>query len=338
MVGTEEIIISEAEAALYDRQIRLWGLDAQKRLRGSRVLLVGLTGLGAEVAKNLTLSGIKSLTLLDHRVARKGSANFLVPESSIGKNVAEASSERVQRLNPMVQILVDTDDISTKSEEFFGEFDVVCTTCISTEEAYRINAVCRKHSVPFYFGDTFGFVGFFFVDLIEHEFAEDVSIPVVSKDDGSPSKKSKTELTETKTVKKTVDYVSYQTAFESDISHIPKRNWRRIKEHVIMMKTLMIFRSQMNRDPEASSRDSDLSKLYEIRDHVLHEMKIEEQIVKNASFNVTFGEMSPSAAVLGGVLAQEVIKAVSHKDVPIRNFFFFNGATDCSGLVEAIGF
>jgi len=55
-------------------------------------------------------------------------------------------------------------------------------------------------------------------------------------------------------------------------------------------------------------------------------------------FSVTFGEMSPSAAVLGGVLAQEVIKAVSHKDVPIRNFFFFNGATDCSGLVEAIGF
>jgi len=68
----------------------------------------------------------------------------------------------------------------------------------------------------------------------------DVSIPVVSKDDGSPSKKSKTELTETKTVKKTVDYVSYQTAFESDISHIPKRNWRRIKEHVIMMKSMWL--------------------------------------------------------------------------------------------------
>ena len=62
-------------------------LDFLFSLRGSRVLLVGLTGLGAEVAKNLTLSGIKSLTLLDHRVARKGSANFLVPESSIGKNV-----------------------------------------------------------------------------------------------------------------------------------------------------------------------------------------------------------------------------------------------------------
>jgi molybdopterin/thiamine biosynthesis adenylyltransferase len=31
MVAKEEVTISEAEAALYDRQIRLWGLEAQKR-------------------------------------------------------------------------------------------------------------------------------------------------------------------------------------------------------------------------------------------------------------------------------------------------------------------
>lgn len=36
------------------------------RLRASRVLLVGLKGLGAEVAKNLILAGVKALTLLDH--------------------------------------------------------------------------------------------------------------------------------------------------------------------------------------------------------------------------------------------------------------------------------
>ena len=55
-------------------------------------------------------------------------------------------------------------------------------------------------------------------------------------------------------------------------------------------------------------------------------------------FRVVFGELSPAAAVLGGVLAQEIIKAVSHKDAPIRNHFFFNGATDFNGVVEAIGF
>lgn len=36
------------------------------RLRGSRVLLAGLGGLGAELAKNLVLAGVKELTLLDH--------------------------------------------------------------------------------------------------------------------------------------------------------------------------------------------------------------------------------------------------------------------------------
>ena len=35
------------------------------RLRAARVLLIGMKGLGAEIAKNIVLAGIKSLTLLD---------------------------------------------------------------------------------------------------------------------------------------------------------------------------------------------------------------------------------------------------------------------------------
>ena len=95
--------ISEDEAALYDRQIRLWGVDAQKkwnlilntrkipylwnfstiyktyiyiyiynnllfiiyRLINSKILIINMKGLGAEIAKNLVLSGMNSLTLLD---------------------------------------------------------------------------------------------------------------------------------------------------------------------------------------------------------------------------------------------------------------------------------
>lgn len=41
-------------------------ISSVQRLRGSRVLLAGLGGLGAEVAKNLILAGVKELTLLDH--------------------------------------------------------------------------------------------------------------------------------------------------------------------------------------------------------------------------------------------------------------------------------
>lgn len=38
------------------------------RLRASRVLVIGLGGLGAEVVKNIVLSGVKSILLLDHIV------------------------------------------------------------------------------------------------------------------------------------------------------------------------------------------------------------------------------------------------------------------------------
>ena len=41
------------------------GLPAMQRIQGAKVLLSGLQGLGAEVAKNLVLMGVGSLTLHD---------------------------------------------------------------------------------------------------------------------------------------------------------------------------------------------------------------------------------------------------------------------------------
>ena len=82
--------ITEDEAALYDRQIRLWGVDAQKKILSSKVLLINMQGLGAEVAKNLVLSGINSLTLLDSNDVHEDDLNynFLIrSKTSLNKNV-----------------------------------------------------------------------------------------------------------------------------------------------------------------------------------------------------------------------------------------------------------
>jgi len=45
-------------------------------LRAARVLLIGVGGLGAEVAKNIVLSGVKSITLLEHQLV-SGTATFI---------------------------------------------------------------------------------------------------------------------------------------------------------------------------------------------------------------------------------------------------------------------
>lgn len=108
---------------VYDRQIRLWGVEAQKRMQAARVLFVGLRALPAEVGvegttrdtrshetcalasihriihslnpfdqpqivKNVVLAGI-NVALLDHRPVAPGDLNaqfYLRPEN-VGTNV-----------------------------------------------------------------------------------------------------------------------------------------------------------------------------------------------------------------------------------------------------------
>jgi hypothetical protein len=45
-----------------------------------------------------------------------------------------------------------------------------------------------------------------------------------------------------------------------------------------------MFRSQMKRDPEAANRQSDIAKLCEIRDHIQHEMKLDNQIIDSCAY------------------------------------------------------
>lgn len=80
--------ISVDEVSLYDRQIRLWGLKAQERMRNSRILAINITGLQAEVLKNIVLAGIGHLTLMDEGVVGENElTNFLLEDNALGQNV-----------------------------------------------------------------------------------------------------------------------------------------------------------------------------------------------------------------------------------------------------------
>ena len=78
--GDGSVSFTSVEAVQYDRQLRLWGAETQLRLRAARALVVGARALGAEVAKNLVLAGVGSVSLLDNApAARAAPGNFLVP-------------------------------------------------------------------------------------------------------------------------------------------------------------------------------------------------------------------------------------------------------------------
>ncbi|XP_043114530.1 SUMO-activating enzyme subunit 1 isoform X2 [Puntigrus tetrazona] len=221
-IEKEDNIISEEEAAQYDRQIRLWGLDAQKRLRGSRVLLVGLRGLGAEVAKNLILAGVKGLTLLDHEQVTEESrrAQFLIPVDADGQNQAQASLERAQLLNPMVEVKADTDEVESKPDDFFFQFDAVCLTRCSKDLMVRVDQLCASRNIKVFCGDVYGYHGYMFSDLgQEHHYVEEKPKVVKASNeanDAPEAKKPKIDPNETTMVKKTVSFCSLKEALEVD--------------------------------------------------------------------------------------------------------------------------
>jgi molybdopterin/thiamine biosynthesis adenylyltransferase len=86
---TENSTFSAAEAAVYDRQMRLWGVEAQKRLQNSHVFISGLTAMGSELVKNLVLSGM-NVTMHDTKPVAKPcvESQFFFFEQDIGKNVS----------------------------------------------------------------------------------------------------------------------------------------------------------------------------------------------------------------------------------------------------------
>lgn len=85
--------LTEKEAEIYDRQIRLWGVDAQRRMRASRVLVAGLGSLGAEVVKNIVLAGV-NVTIQDSSPATEEDvgSQFFINASHLGQNVSSAAA------------------------------------------------------------------------------------------------------------------------------------------------------------------------------------------------------------------------------------------------------
>ena len=102
--------ITNDEVKLYDRQIRLWGLEAQSRMRNSRILgtilcrsyvpvsrmyctintlVIGVTALSNELLKNIVLAGVGHVTLLDSsKVSPKDlGSQFLLRKENVGENV-----------------------------------------------------------------------------------------------------------------------------------------------------------------------------------------------------------------------------------------------------------
>jgi amyloid beta precursor protein binding protein 1 len=136
----------------YDRQLRLWGAEGQRRLSAARILCVGSSAVAQESLKNLVLPGVGSICVADDAVAAEEDAlsSFFVTADDIGRARAAAVQRALCEMNDDVagssmhasasSIAADRAAVAAQS--------IVVAAQLSQDDAAALSRVCREAGVP----------------------------------------------------------------------------------------------------------------------------------------------------------------------------------------------
>ncbi|VVC39184.1 Ubiquitin-activating enzyme, catalytic cysteine domain,THIF-type NAD/FAD binding fold,Ubiquitin-activating [Cinara cedri] len=158
--------VNEFDGSFYSRQLYVLGHDAMRKMASSDVLISGLGGLGVEIAKNVILGGVKSVTLHDSVVCtyRDLSSQFYLSEEDIGKNRALVSYSKLAELNSYVPVKAY---IGVLSDSFIKQFKVVVLTEATLDEQLRVSDITHPNGIALIIADTRGVFSQVFCDFGE---------------------------------------------------------------------------------------------------------------------------------------------------------------------------
>ena len=166
---------------LYSRQIGTFGISTMKKLIKLKVLILGLKGLGVEVAKNIILSGPKEVCIFDPKIVSINDlgSNFYLKEEYIGKKRRDESClDDLKKLNPYTKVsILNLDDNEYKNLfNYFNLFNIIVITEFKLkEELIKINNFCRKNKIGFIYGVNLGLSGFLFNDFSDEHYIIDLN-------------------------------------------------------------------------------------------------------------------------------------------------------------------
>ncbi|MES1912685.1 MAG: hypothetical protein MHM6MM_004920 [Cercozoa sp. M6MM] len=272
--------ISTAETARYDRQIRVWGLAAQKRMREAKVCIVGARGLAAEVAKTVCLAGVRSVTLVDTaepvRPCDVGANFFLrTTDADSGHSRVQCMTQRLQTLNPNVAVnFLEKASLALTADEV-ASYSVVVVTEPMQCSLVELDQFCRTKDVSFFVAIRGGLWGFYFVDL-----GSEYNYERVDRSNNT-----------TTFVPTTTSYCSLADLVQLKRSQYEKSFRRRQKSRIPMTQEAI---------------------------ELLAQRKTAEAY-----------ETGVTNSVLGALLGQDVLRAVSRVGRVVRNLLTWDGRDEC---------
>lgn len=148
---------------LYNRQEYVVGAETQAKYGATDVLLVGATGLGCEIGKNLVLTGIRKLVIVDDSplLLEDLSTNFFASGSDVGIPRSSAIHSKLAEMNRFVTVECCSGPVT---EEMIAQHHVVVFVDHKTTLLTAENLWARKHNVKFVACESRGIAGCIFVD------------------------------------------------------------------------------------------------------------------------------------------------------------------------------
>ena len=163
-MSIDNIKFSKEELARYDRHIIIpdFGLEAQKKLKAAKVLVIGSGGLGSPVLLYLAAAGVGTIGIVDFDVVDDSNLQrqVLFGVDEVGKLKAEAARDRLESLNPYIDIVVHNIRLTSENAlSIIKQYDVVADGTDNFPTRYLVNDACVLLDKPNVYASIFQFEG-----------------------------------------------------------------------------------------------------------------------------------------------------------------------------------
>ena len=145
--------MNDEQLLRYSRQIMLPQIDVkgQEKLLASRVLIIGLGGLGSPVAMYLAAAGIGHLVLVDDDEVELSNLQRQIAHGTedIGLNKVESAQQTLQNLNPEIRITTYAERLKDKNlSNEIKAADIVIDGTDNFTTRFSINKACVESHTP----------------------------------------------------------------------------------------------------------------------------------------------------------------------------------------------
>ncbi|SEH42934.1 HesA/MoeB/ThiF family protein [Chryseobacterium culicis] len=159
-----QLFMKQDHFSRYSRQIFIEeiGLEGQKKIRASKVLVVGAGGLGSPVIQYLAAAGIGTLGVADFDEVELHNLNrqIIHTENRVGFSKVKSAEAFVKELNHQVKLIGIAEKINeNNAEEIISQYDVIVDGSDNFSTRYLVNDTCVQLEKTLVYGSILGFSG-----------------------------------------------------------------------------------------------------------------------------------------------------------------------------------